>query len=138
MPTTSEPSEESLFGNFEIQRDAAGAALLLGQGTFGRTYQARHRYLETIVALKIISERFARDATVRQRFLTEAKAAAKLSHPHIARLYDFGEKDGVLFYAMEFCAGGDLADYVKKNGAISPEQLLDVAKQLGDALRCAH
>jgi serine/threonine protein kinase len=140
MPTIppSEPSEESLFGNFEILRDAAGNPLHLGRGTFGRTYQARHRYLETIVALKIISERFARDETVRRRFLTEARAAAKLSHPHIARLYDFGEKDGVLFYAMEFCAGGDLADYVKKHGAISPGQLVDVAKQLGDALRCAH
>jgi serine/threonine protein kinase len=141
MPTATppdKPSEESLFGNFEIQRDTAGAPLLLGRGTFGRTYQARHRYLETIVALKIISERFARDATVRQRFLTEAKAAAKLSHPHIARLYDFGEKDGVLFYAMEYCAGGDLSDYVKKHGALAPAQLLHVARQLGDALRCAH
>ena len=130
--------QTTVFGNFEILRDAAGNPLHLGRGTFGRTYQARHRYLETIVALKIISERFARDATVRQRFLTEAKAAAKLSHPHIARLYDFGEKDGVLFYAMEFCAGGDLADYVKKHGALTPAQLLDVAKQLGDALQCAH
>ena len=100
MPTndsTADPADASLFGNFEIQRDASGAPLLLGQGTFGRTYQARHRYLETIVALKIISERFARDATVRDRFLTEAKAAAKLSHPHIARLFDFGEKDGSCF-----------------------------------------
>jgi class 3 adenylate cyclase/tRNA A-37 threonylcarbamoyl transferase component Bud32 len=128
----------SFFGNFEILRDAAGNPLQLGRGTFGRTYQARHRYLETIVALKIISERFARDPTVRQRFLTEARAAAKLSHPHIARLYDFGEKDGVLFYAMEYCAGGDLADYVKKHGALSPSQLLEVATQLGDALQCAH
>jgi serine/threonine protein kinase/class 3 adenylate cyclase len=128
----------SLFGNFEILRDAAGNAVQLGRGTFGRTYQARHRYLETIVALKIISERFARDAMVRQRFLTEARAAAKLSHPHIARLYDFGEKDGVLFYAMEYCAGGDLADYVKKHGALTSPQLLDVASQLGGALQCAH
>ena len=111
---------------------------MLGRGTFGRTYQARHRYLETIVALKIISERFARDAAVRQRFLTEARAAAKLSHPHIARLYDFGEKDGVLFYAMEYCAGGDLSDYVKKHGALAPAQLLDVALQIGGALQCAH
>ncbi len=141
MPTEtppSSPSDESLFGNFEIQRDATGSPALLGRGTFGRTYQARHRYLETIVALKIISERFARDATVRQRFLIEARAAAKLSHPHIARLYDFGEKDGVLFYAMEYCAGGDLSDYVKKHGALSPAQLLDVALQIGGALECAH
>ncbi len=141
MPTndsTADPADASLFGNFEIQRDASGAPLLLGQGTFGRTYQARHRYLETIVALKIISERFARDATVRDRFLTEAKAAAKLSHPHIARLFDFGEKDGVLFYAMEYCAGGDLADYVKKHGALESPQLLEIAKQVGEALQCAH
>ena len=133
-----EPSQESLFGNFEIERDAAGNPVLLGRGTFGRTYRARHRYLEIIVALKIISERFARVATARQRFLTEARAAAKLSHPHIARLYDFGEKQGVLFYAMEFCAGGDLAEYVKKRGALTSAQLLDVAKQLGEALQCAH
>ena len=130
--------QTTVFGNFEILRDPAGSPLHLGRGTFGRTYQARHRYLETIVALKIISERFARDAGVRQRFLTEAKAAAKLSHPHIARLFDFGEKDGVLFYAMEFCAGGDLADYVKKHGPLGSTQLLDVAKQIGGALQCAH
>jgi serine/threonine protein kinase/class 3 adenylate cyclase len=128
----------TLFGNFEILRDAAGNPLLLGRGTFGRTYQARHRYLETMVALKIIDERFARDAMVRQRFLAEARAAAKLSHPHIARLYDFGEKDGVLFYAMEYCAGGDLADYVKENGALPPGDLLEVATQLGSALQSAH
>jgi serine/threonine protein kinase len=136
--SSSSETEGSHFGNFEILRDAAGAPLLLGQGTFGRTYQARHRYLETIVALKIISERFVRDTLARDRFLTEAKAAAKLSHPHIARLYDFGEKENVLFYAMEFCAGGDLGDFVKKQGALSPAQLLDVAKQLGEALQCAH
>jgi serine/threonine protein kinase len=141
MPTNtppSEPSQESLFGNFEIERDAAGNPVLLGRGTFGRTYRARHRYLEIIVALKIISERFARVPTARERFLTEARAAAKLSHPHIARLYDFGEKQSVLFYAMEFCAGGDLGDYVRRHGPLTSAQLLEVAKQLGEALQCAH
>jgi len=68
------------------------------------------------VALKIITERYVADAAVRQRFLTEARAVAKLSHRHLARLYDFGEMDGVLHYAMEYCGGGSLADYVAKNG----------------------
>ncbi len=122
-PPANGPLEEWHFGNFEILRDESGSPRLLGQGTFGRTYQARHRYLETIVALKIISERFARDASVRDSFLTEARAAAKLSHPHIARLHDFGEKDGVLFYAMEFCAGGDLGDYVKTRGRLEAPYL---------------
>jgi hypothetical protein len=126
------------FGNFEIVNDAEGRPVQLGKGTFGRTYQARHCYLETIVALKIITERYVSNPTVRQRFLIEARAVAKLSHPHIARLYDFGEADGVLHYAMEYCAGGSLSDYVAKHGALSVRQVLEVAQQITGALKCAH
>ena len=89
-------TEKVRFGNFEVVNDPEGRPVLLGKGTFGRTYQARHCFLDIIVALKIITERYVADAAVRQRFLTEARAVAKLSHPHIARLYDFGEMDGVL------------------------------------------
>src|SRR2546430_16724217 len=102
-------TEKVRFGNFEVVNDPEGRPVLLGKGTFGRTYQARHCFLDIIVALKIITERYVADAAVRQRFLTEARAVAKLSHPNIARLYDFGEKDGVLHYAMEYCGGGGLA-----------------------------
>jgi len=98
-------TEKVRFGNFEVVNDSEGRPVLLGKGTFGRTYQARHCFLDIIVALKIITERYVADAAVRQRFLTEARAVAKLSHPHIARLYDFGEKDGVLHYAMNTAAG---------------------------------
>ena len=94
-------TEKVRFGNFEVINGPDGRPILLGKGTFGRTYQARHCFLDTIVALKIITERYVADAAVRQRFLTEARAVAKLSHPHIARLYDFGEMNGVLHYAME-------------------------------------
>src|SRR5439155_1656133 len=104
-----------------------GRPVLLGKGTFGRTYQARHCFLDTIVALKIITERYVADAAVRQRFLTEARAVAKLSHPHIARLYDFGEMNGVLHYAMEYCGGGSLADYVAQKGAVPLRQTIEIA-----------
>lgn len=126
------------FGNFDIMNDAEGRPLALGKGTFGRTYQARHRYLDTIVALKIINERYAADAGVRQRFLVEARAVARLSHPHVARLYDFGEVDGVLHYAMEYCGGGSLADHVAKNGPFAVAQVLEVGQQIAGALKCAH
>jgi hypothetical protein len=126
------------FGNFDIINDAEGRPLALGKGTFGRTYQARHRFLDTIVALKIINERYAADAGVRQRFLVEARAVARLSHPHIARLYDFGEVDGQLHYAMEYCGGGSLADYVAKNGALETGQVVEVGQQIAGALKCAH
>src|SRR6266478_6385063 len=132
------PIQKVRFGNFEIVNDPEGRPLALGKGTFGRTYQARHCYLDTIVALKIITERYVADPTVRQRFLIEARAVAKLSHPHIARLYDFGEADGVLHYAMEYCGGGSLADYVTNRGALGVRQVLEVAQQIVGALKCAH
>jgi TPR repeat protein/serine/threonine protein kinase len=126
------------FGNFEVINDPDGRPLLLGKGTFGRTYQARHCYLDTIVALKIITERYVADAAVRRRFLTEARAVAKLSHPHIARLYDFGEMNGVLHYAMEYCGGGSLADFAAQKGAVPLRQTIEIAQQISGALKCAH
>jgi serine/threonine protein kinase len=133
-----EATEKVRFGNFEVMNDPEGRPVLLGKGTFGRTYQARHCFLDTIVALKIITERYVADATVRQRFLTEARAVAKLSHPHIARLYDFGEMDGVLHYAMEYCGGGSLADHVAKNGPMPLRRTIEIAQQISGALKCAH
>ena len=133
-----EATEKVRFGNFEVMNDPEGRPVLLGKGTFGRTYQARHCFLDTIVALKIITERYVADATVRQRFLTEARAVAKLSHPHIARLYDFGEMDGVLHYAMEYCGGGSLADYVANKGPLPLRQTIEIAQQISGALKCAH
>src|SRR5213080_842239 len=133
-----EATEKVRFGNFEVVNDPEGRPILLGKGTFGRTYQARHCFLDTIVALKIITERYVADAAVRQRFLTEARAVAKLSHPHIARLYDFGEMDGVLHYAMEYCGGGSLADYVANKGPLPLRQTIEIAQQISGALKCAH
>ena len=85
LPSGGKATEKVRFGNFEVINDPDGRPVLLGKGTFGRTYQARHCFLDTIVALKIITERYVADAAVRQRFLTEARAVAKLSHPHSRR-----------------------------------------------------
>src|SRR5437016_12311205 len=89
-------TEKVAFGNFEVMNDPEGRPVLLCKGTFGRTYQARHCFLDIIVALKIITERYVVDAAARQRFLTEARAVAELSHPHIPRVYDFGAEAWVL------------------------------------------
>src|SRR5260370_14461593 len=131
-----EATEKVRFGNFEVMNDPEGRTILLGKGRCGRTYQAPHCFLDTVVALKIITERYVADATVRQRFLTEARAVAKLSHPHIARLYDFGEMDGVLHYAMEYCGGGSLADYVANKGPLPLRQTIEIAQQISGALKC--
>src|SRR5262245_25873228 len=96
--------QRTRFGSFEILRTEDGKQSLLGKGAFGRTYKARHVFLERTVALKIINDKFMTDAKARERFLGEARAAAKLSHPHIAQILDFGETDGILYYAMEYCS----------------------------------
>jgi tRNA A-37 threonylcarbamoyl transferase component Bud32 len=130
--------QRTRFGSFEILRTDDGKQLLLGKGAFGRTYKARHVFLERTVALKIINDKFLSDAKARERFLGEARAAAKLSHPHIAQILDFGETDGILYYAMEYCSGGDLSDYVKRNGPLSVVQTVQIGLQVAGALQCAH
>lgn len=137
-PSADPFDQKTRFGSFEILRTEDGKQHLLGKGAFGRTYKARHVFLERTVALKIINDKFLTDAKARERFLHEARAAAKLSHPHIAQILDFGETDGILYYAMEYCSGGDLADYVKRNGPLSVVQTVQIGLQVASALQCAH
>jgi len=126
------------YGSFVIVRDAAGTLRMLGEGTFGRTYLARHQYLNTLAALKVITDRFATEHAARERFLSEGRALVRLDHRHIARLHDFGEAGGALFYAMEYCAGGDLAQRMKSSGALPLSEWMQVARQLASALECCH
>ena len=126
------------LGNFDIETSSDGKPRLLGKGTFGVTYLARHRYLENTAAIKVIGERFLSQSRARERFLDEAKAVARLRHPHIAQVYDFGPVDNGLFYAMEFCAGGNLSEWMKAHGAMSPQQLIAIAQQVASALKCCH
>ena len=136
------PEENQAFptrlGNFDIEITGDGKPRLLGKGTYGETYLAKHRFLESPAAIKVISERFLTEAKARERFLAEAKAVARLRHPHIAQVYDFGAIESGLFYAMEFCAGGNLAEWLQAHGAMPPKQLLAVAQQVASALKCCH
>ena len=127
------------FGNYEVINDANGEPCKLGGGAFGKTYKAHHKYLnQKEVALKVLHDRHADDSNIRERFLREAKAAHLLKHPHIAEVLDFGEESGSLYYAMEFCSGGNLDLYIKKLGAIKPSMALEFIRQIADALACAH
>lgn len=127
------------FGNFEVLTDSNGKNCLLGGGAFGKTYKARHLFLKRIVALKVLHDRYANEPRARERFLREAQAAHELKHPNIAEVLDFGEADGSLYYAMEFCSGGDLEHYTKAaKGPIPPAVCLGFARQICKALAYAH
>jgi len=111
----------------------------LGRGAMGVVYKAEDPNLDRIVALKtIILEKDAEGAAdYRKRFMLEAKAAGKLTHPHIVTVHDFGEVDGMAYLAMEFLEGTDLRKRVQQ-GAIPPVEAVEIACQVAEGLAFAH
>ena len=127
------------FGEYEVMRDACGGAMLLGSGSYGRTYKARHLLLGTEVAIKVIRRELTASESTRQRFLREGRALAGLTHDHIAMMRYFGRNDdGQLYYAMDYCGGGTLAERVRRLGPRPPGEALDVVRQAALALAAAH
>ncbi|HWB06790.1 MAG TPA: protein kinase [Verrucomicrobiales bacterium] len=133
-----EDSTSMRFGNYEVLTRPDGKPYELGRGGFGRTYRARHSFLGTEMALKVIIDRLAFDEAAKKRFLKEAREHARLNHPGIARIADFGEAEGTFFYAMELCPDGDLKEYVKKTGPVPPVEALQLIRQTAEALYYAH
>src|SRR5206468_6770325 len=90
------------------------------------------------VALKVIASELAEDDRFRERFLRESRIAASLDHPHIVPIFKAGEEDGVLFLAMRYVEGTDLARLVAEEGALEPRRAIDILEQVAEALDAAH
>ena len=118
------------LGRYEIRSK-------IGEGGMGEVYLARDTQLDRQVALKILPAQIARDQQRLHRFLQEARAAAALSHPNIAHIYEIGDADGSYFIAMEYVEGIPLDR--KIGGRLMPiSESLDIAIQITDALDEAH
>lgn len=111
---------------------------LLGKGSMGVVYQARHRRMDRIVALKVLPARLSQKPGLIERFQREVKAVARLSHPNIVVAHDADEVDGVNYYVMEYVDGMDLATLVKRNGVMSVQQAADLIRQAARGLGYAH
>ncbi len=96
------------YAHFEVEVNADGFPVILGSGAMAVTYRARDTVLNSTVALKVISRKLAEDPIARARFLREARAAAQIHHPNVARVIHYGEQDGECFYAMELVHGETL------------------------------
>ena len=110
----------------------------LGKGGMGEVYRARDARLDRIVAVKVLPASLThRSANSSARFQREARAASRLSHPHICAVYDVGEHDGVHFIVMEYLEGESLAERLRR-GPLPPPELLTHATDVADALDHAH
>ena len=101
------------IGGYRIVRE-------LGHGGMGVVYAAIEESLDRPVALKVLAHRLCEDPTFVKRFLLEARAAARLSHPNIVPVFSVGESDGLHYYAMEMVKGVTFADYIKERPVALP------------------
>jgi serine/threonine protein kinase len=119
------PSPEELAPLFP-QLDILG---FIGQGGMGAVYKARQKELDRVVALKILPLGIGKDPAFAERFAREAKALAKLNHPGIVTLYEFGKADGLYFFLMEFVDGVSLR-HLLEVGRIAPREALAIVPQI--------
>ena len=109
----------------------------IGRGAMGLVYQAEDIRLQRFVALKFLVEDFCEDETALARFTREARAASALNHPHICTIYDIGEHQGHPFLVMEWTEGETLDQLISRR-ALSPAEVLGLARQMAQALKAAH
>jgi tRNA A-37 threonylcarbamoyl transferase component Bud32 len=112
----------------------------LGEGGMGTVFSVEHAVLGRHYALKVLRAKvIEREPTAAQRFLREARTAARIRHPNIVDVFDFGHlPDGRPYFVMELLEGESLADLVDKGGALPPGQVVAIARQLANALAAAH
>jgi predicted Ser/Thr protein kinase len=109
----------------------------LGKGGMGAVYKARQPALDRFVALKILPTQAARGAGFADRFNREARALAKLSHPNIVGVHEFGQAQGQPYFIMEYVDGLTLRE-LERAGKLSPHQALAIVPQICEALQFAH
>ncbi|MEO5817658.1 MAG: serine/threonine-protein kinase [Gemmatimonadaceae bacterium] len=121
----------ALAGRYSIDRE-------LGRGGMGVVYLAREVHLDRLVAIKLLPPEKSVLPTLRDRFLREARLAAKLSHPHIIPIHSVDEVDGFVFYVMAFVDGETLAQRVRSRGPVSASEGARVLREVAWALAYAH
>ncbi|MBX7186163.1 MAG: serine/threonine protein kinase, partial [Vicinamibacteria bacterium] len=110
----------------------------IGQGAMGEVYKARDTVLDRFVAIKTMSAAVLGNPEMGQRFLREAQSAARLNHPNVVTLHEFGEDAGRFFMAMELLDGEDLSHTLKRGALAALEDKLPVMEQILDGVAYAH
>jgi ABC-type transport system substrate-binding protein/DNA-binding beta-propeller fold protein YncE len=131
MATTPIHDVGSSIGPYRIEE-------LLGRGGMGVVYRATDLRLGRPVALKLLSPELSGDARFRARFERESHLAASIDHAGIIPVYEAGETDGLLYIAMRYVDGSDLAQLLRREGPLEPTRAIQLVGQLAEALDAAH
>src|SRR5688572_20002651 len=110
----------------------------IGQGAMGEVYKAHDPILNRDVAIKTMSAAIGADENLRKRFHREAQSAARLNHPNIITVYDYGEEQNKIYMAMELLEGTDLKHVIASRKPLSLDDKLAIMDQICDGLAFAH
>lgn len=123
--------ENTLGSRYEFERE-------LGRGGMGVVYLARDKQLDRLVALKFLGALVDTSDEYRQRFVREARTAAKITHPNIVSIYDISASEGKAYIAMEYVEGPALRGYLDGKGKLAIREALNIATQACNALEAIH
>lgn len=111
----------------------------LNEGGMGTVYRGTHVLMEKTVAIKVLRPSLAADEKIVARFSREARAASRISHPNALSVTDFGEDEtGHVFLVMEFLSGKTLKSTIRDDGPLPLPRVVEITRQIGDALNAAH
>ena len=121
----------SKLGSYEVEEE-------IGRGGMGVVYRAHQPNLQRQVAVKVLLPHLAKDAEFVERFLREARSAARLHHPGLVTIFDVGDIDGTYYFSMQWLQGKTLEEKLEEPGQLPVEEVVGVVSQMAAALGFAH
>jgi serine/threonine protein kinase len=110
----------------------------IGEGGMGRVYLGEHVKMNRQCAIKVMSPALVNDSESASRFAREASSAARIIHPNVAAVFDYGESDGLVYLVMEYVDGEPLSRLLAREAPFALERAVDLARQIADGLGAAH
>ena len=101
-------------------------------------YLAEHVKMNRQCAIKVMNPSLVNDTESAARFAREASNAARILHPNVAAVFDYGEADKIVYLVMEYVDGESLSAILRREGALEPRRAVDIARQVADGLSAAH
>ncbi len=126
------------FDHYEVLTRDDGSLFELGRGAMGVTYKGIDTNLRIPVCLKVIAASHLNSEIARQRFIREARSAARVQNANVAAVYHLGQAGETWFYAMEFIDGDTVESLIKRSGPLTPKLALEIVDQVGKAFGAAE